>query len=103
MGLVADPNQLGSDPRSSTTPNAAFENVIDAQLMPDLIHRFVGVLVRHGAGSRDHAEFLRVDFSNVGNGFFRKPVAKVLLLRIVTEVCERQYRQHHALLTGCGI
>ena len=61
VGIGGHADQLGADPRSSgptvaCIANRTFEDVLNTQFLPDLTETLLGVLVLHGACTRDDAE-----------------------------------------------
>ncbi len=53
------------------TSHPSFQDVIDAQFLPDLADGFVGVLIRHRRGASDDAQLFGAQLRQVGNCFFR--------------------------------
>src|SRR5262249_52734541 len=101
MTLVFHLNELGSHSYSVRfTPHTAFEHILHSQFTAYLVQSLLTILVVHNRGSRDHAEALRIETSELGDHFFRKAVAKILLRGVSGEVLERKNGQHQPL-TGC--
>ena len=90
MRLVFHSDQLRGDPNPVVfAPDAAFQNVVNAQLGPDVADAFGGALVRHAGGSSDHPHALGSNPPKVANCLFRQAVAEILLVRIVGKIFKR--------------
>lgn len=83
-GLVFHSDQLRGDPNPVVfAPDAAFQNVVNARLGPDLSDALAGALVRHAGSSSDHPHVLGSNAPKVADRLFRQAVAEVLLVGIV--------------------
>ena len=92
MGIGAGVDELRVDPQMIARPlHAAFEEMRDAELLPDL-PRVAGFtsLVRAGGGAADHFEI--GDFGQIGENFILDARRKVGVLLVVAQVLEGQHR-----------
>ncbi len=70
VSLILNSNQLRRDTYPlGVLPRATLEDIVHAEFVSDLVERFVSMLVPHHRGSGDHAQFLRIELSQIGDGF----------------------------------
>ena len=88
VGLGLDQLRRDAEARAGAT-DAALEHVANVQLPGDRLEVLVGPLEAHRRGPRNHAQ--RADTRQVGDHFFGQAVGEELVLRIRTQIAERQH------------
>src|ERR1700733_14808283 len=93
--LVLRTDQLRCYPHLvSIPPHTSFEQILDAELTPDLIHRLLRVFVVHHGSSRYHPKALWISVAELRNHFLSESVAEVFLRNITCQVFKRQHGKH---------
>ena len=84
MCLIVDLYQLGSYSQPiGVTSDAAFKHVADVQLRAYPANVLVAALIGHCRSAGDHAQSRWLQASELGDHFFRHPVAEIVLFGIV--------------------
>src|SRR5262245_37112298 len=94
-------NELAAD--ADPTPcfsHAAFKDVSDAQLLPDLLHVYRATFVRKARIASDDEQLPETRQSR--NDFFDHAIGKVLLLAVATQVLKWQDGNRWLLGQGQG-
>jgi hypothetical protein len=101
LHLIARAVQRRGDPVAPVKrADRAFEDVVRAELLPDLRQRLRCSPVRHARRTPDHAEALGIDLSETDDCFFGQPVREIVLIGAGVQVLEWQDRQYGA---GSGL
>ena len=99
MRFIVDANELRGNPQLiSRAPHAALQHIVHAQFTSDIRNALICSLEHHGRGPGDHAQPLGIQPAQLRNHFLSQPLAKVLLIRIGTEVLEWQDDEQHLFL-----
>src|SRR6266576_6844498 len=99
MGLVARRNQLDGNANAlAIAAHASLEHAVDMQLRSNFYNGFLRGLVLDGGSSRDHAQSLGVELSEMRDHLLRQPLHKVFLLAITTQILEGKDEEHFSWL-----
>src|SRR5262249_2994666 len=80
-------NQLSGDPHAiGSFAHAAFEQVANAELAPNLLDVLLSSFEARDRGARSYLKTVNV--RELGNNFFGDAIDEVLILRIGTEILE---------------
>jgi hypothetical protein len=93
--LVLRLDELGRDSDVVGVPaDAPFDDVLHAELAPDLIQRRLAALVTHHGSARDHSQVPGIEISDLHDHFFGQSVAEIVLAGIAGEVLKREDGEH---------
>lgn len=95
MSLIADLDELRRDAHPvGFTAHTALQNIVHAQLLPDLANVLFGLLVSQRRRPGDHAQLLRPQTTELRNHLLSQTVAEVILRRVGVEILKGQDGQH---------
>ena len=90
-------DELGGNAHPRPRPaDAAFQHVVDAEILADLADVLARILVEHRCRASDDAEVTGIERAELGDHFFREAVAEELLLGVVAQILKWQDRQSGA-------
>src|SRR5690348_18398653 len=70
-------------------PDAALQHVLHGHFASDLRDVLVTILVSNGGQAADDGEMFWIETRQLRSDFFRDAVAEIILLRIATQIVER--------------
>src|SRR5215471_11616360 len=97
VGLIAALNQLHGNADAFflfVQADAAFEDVLDVELLGDFAEGFRGVAVKHGRGAGDDAEAPGIQLTKLGEKFLEKTINEISLLGVAAQIVERENGEH---------
>ena len=81
---------------------ASVDDVLDAQVARDPIHRRPRAFVVHRRGARHHTQKLWIQPAQLRDGLLRQPINRGILVRIAALILERQHEQLRGRGRACG-